>query len=64
MGDGKREGDSIPITFHYPDEPFYNTFTWDSAAKQWRFLMESVNADGNRVRFAEDVLEITHAPNG
>jgi hypothetical protein len=53
---GIRSGDSIEFEFHYPDGPFYNTFTWDAKAKGWTFKMESLNKEGKRVLFAEDTL--------
>ncbi len=56
VGHGKRSGDSIEFEFHYPDGPFYNTFTWDSKAKGWTFRMENQNKEGKRVLFAEDTL--------
>jgi hypothetical protein len=56
LGYGKRTGEAIEFTFQYPDAPFYNTFTWDSKAKEWTFRMESQGKDGKRVFFAEDRL--------
>jgi hypothetical protein len=55
LGHGKRSGDSIEFEFHYPDGPFYNTFTWEKA-KGWTFRMESQRKDGKRVLFAVDTL--------
>jgi hypothetical protein len=56
VGYGKRSGDSIEFKFEYPDGPFYNKFTWDAKAKGWTFRMESVEKDGKRAFFAEDIL--------
>ena len=56
VGYGKRSGDAIEFEFHYPDGPFYNTFTWDAKAKRWTFRMESQNKNGKRALFAEDTL--------
>jgi len=56
LGYGKRSGDSIEFEFHYPDGPFYNTFTWDAKTKGWTFKMENQNKEGKRVLFAEDTL--------
>ena len=55
-GFGKRSGDSIEFEFHYPDGPFWSTFTWDSKSKEWTFRMESQDKDGTRKLFAEDTL--------
>jgi hypothetical protein len=53
---GKRAGNSIEFEFHYPEGPFFNTFTWDPARQGWTFLMQNGKADGTRTLFAEDVL--------
>jgi uncharacterized protein YciI len=55
-GYGRLAGNAIEFEFHYPDGPFFNTFTWDEKAQSWTFRMESVGADGKRVLFAEDTL--------
>jgi hypothetical protein len=57
VGRGRREGNSVEFRFEYPDGPFYNTFTWDPAAKVWKMRMESQGADGKRSLFAIDTLE-------
>lgn len=56
VGKGKRAGDSIEFVFHYPDGPFYNTFTRDAKANEWTFRMENQGKDGKRTLFAEDKL--------
>ena len=56
IGHGTRSGDSIEFEFHYPDGPFYNTFTWNAATRGWEFRMENVDKDGHRVLFAIDTL--------
>ena len=56
IGHGKRLGESIAFEFHYPDGPFYNTFTWNASNGTWVFRMESVDKDGGRVLFGEDTL--------
>lgn len=56
IGEGKRSGNSIEIEFHYPDGPFFNTFTWDAKAKTWTFRMEAQGKDGKRTLFAVDTL--------
>lgn len=56
VGYGKRVDESVEFTFDYPDGPFYNTFTWNAAAKTWRFLMQSEDAAGKRRLFAEDTV--------
>lgn len=53
---GRRSGNSIEFEFHYPEGPFFNTFTWDPASQGWTFLMQNGKADGTRTLFAEDVL--------
>jgi hypothetical protein len=53
---GMRSGNSIEFEFHYPDGPFFNTFTWDPAENQWTFLMQNQDASGKRTFFAEDTL--------
>jgi hypothetical protein len=56
VGHGKRSGDAIELAFEYPDGPFYNTFTRDSAKGTWTFLMEGQGKDGKRTFFARDTL--------
>jgi hypothetical protein len=56
-GYGQRSADSIEFEFHFPDGPFFNTFTWDPAAKGWTFLMQNQDASGKRTFFAEDTLQ-------
>ena len=53
---GKRSGDAIEFEFHYPEGPFFNTFTWDVKSGEWTFRMESQGEDGKRLLFAEDTL--------
>jgi quercetin dioxygenase-like cupin family protein len=54
IGYGKRQGDSVELTFTYADGPFHNTFTWHPATASWTFLMEAEKKDGTRTVFAED----------
>ncbi len=56
VGHGKRAGEKIEFEFQYPDGPFFNTFSWDAKAKEWRFRMENLDKDGKRSLFAEDTL--------
>jgi len=55
-GFGQRSGDSIEFEFHFPDGPFFNTFTWDPAIDAWTFRMENATADGKRSLFGVDSL--------
>ena len=57
MGLGTRSANSIEFRFEYPDGPFFNTFTWNAAARQWVFRMEGQEPDGSRRPFALDTLE-------
>jgi hypothetical protein len=56
LGYGKREGNTIPFIFEYPDGPFRNTFTWDEKKRSWSLLMQSRGKDGSWQLFAEDTL--------
>jgi hypothetical protein len=55
VGRGRLAGQSIEFVFQYPDGPFYNTFTWDPAARTWTMKLEN-SRDGKRIPFATDVL--------
>ncbi len=55
-GFGTRSGDSIEFEFHFPDGPFFNTFTRDPASDAWTFRMENATADGKRSLFGMDSL--------
>lgn len=56
MGTGKRTGDAIEFAFHYPDGPFFNTFTWNARSKTWSCLLENQSKDGKRTVFCVDRL--------
>ncbi|HTO89042.1 MAG TPA: hypothetical protein VMR54_16090 [Thermoanaerobaculia bacterium] len=56
VGYGMRSGNSIEFAFSDPEGSFFNTFTWDPAAKGWTFLMENGDKSGKRVFFAKDTL--------
>jgi hypothetical protein len=56
IGQGKRDGNSIEFEFAFRDGPFFNTFTWDPASRQWTCLLENVGKDGKRAFFARDFL--------
>ena len=56
VGRARRDGNSIPFRFDYPDGPFFNTFTWEPDTGRWVFRLESQDADGRRRPFATDTL--------
>jgi hypothetical protein len=56
IGIGTRSGDSIEFRFQYPDGPFFNTFSWSAATKQWVMWLESQDSNGARKLFAVDTL--------
>lgn len=56
VGYGVLVNNAIDFFFNYADGPFHNTFTWNSATRSWRFLMESEGVDGIRQVFAEDTV--------
>jgi uncharacterized protein DUF1579 len=56
LGYGRRDRDSILLNFEYPDGPFHNKLIWNAAARIWTFMMESKNASGQWVPFAQDNL--------
>lgn len=53
LGYGKRQGDTLVILFNFPNEPFRDTFTYDSASDMWRFLLEDGNPQGTWKTFAD-----------
>src|SRR5262249_22588834 len=53
---GRRDGDSILLSFEYPDGPFHNKLIWNAPMKTWTFMMERKNASGQWVPFAQDSL--------
>jgi hypothetical protein len=57
MGYGRRSKDGIEFEFPDPENPFFNTFTWDAAGKKWVFRMENGRKDGTRTLFAVDTLQ-------
>ena len=56
MGTGTRIMNSVEFRFEYPDGPFFNTFTWNPATRQWSFRLESQDSTGSRRLFALDAL--------
>jgi hypothetical protein len=52
----KTDKNSIKFVFEYTDGPFHNTFTWNSEAKTWQFLMRTKDKSGRWIVFAEDML--------
>jgi hypothetical protein len=56
LGYGVREGKGVHFVFEYPDGPFHNTFTFDSAKGSWTSLMRTKNARGEWVTFANDQI--------
>lgn len=56
LGYGTRNGTAIKFVFEYPDGPFQNTFTWNTAAKEWTFLGQQKDESGKWSVFAEDTL--------
>ena len=53
-GVGRRAGDTIEFELHYPDGPFFNTFSWDARGGTWTSRMENTDRDGYRSLFAVD----------
>lgn len=53
LGYGTRSGNNIKFIFEYPDGPLHNTFTWNSASRSWRFLLEQRNDAGKWGVFAD-----------
>jgi hypothetical protein len=57
LGYGDRKGDTLVILFSFPNEPFRDTFTYDSARDEWRFLLEDGNLQGTWKTFADYYLK-------
>jgi hypothetical protein len=55
-GTGKRGGDALELVFDYPTGPFYNTYTFDRAARTWTSRMGTRSADGAWQPFATDTF--------
>ena len=53
LGYGKGRGDSLIILFNFPNEPFRDTFTYNTTTDTWKFLLEDGNQQGTWKRFAE-----------
>jgi hypothetical protein len=53
LGYGSRQGDALIILFGFPNEPFRDTFTYDSTSDTWRFLLEDGNLQGVWKTFAD-----------
>lgn len=50
---GTLNGNTLQFTFPYKGGNFRDTFTFDPAAKQWRFVLESQQSDGTWKHFAK-----------
>lgn len=44
IGNGKREGDQIPLLFKDPDSVFHTTFAFDAKSGTWEWRMDSEQA--------------------
>lgn len=53
---GTARGDTVFLTFAYPDGPFRDTFSYDRAADRWHFLLESGDSTGRWALFADYVV--------
>ena len=53
FGYGKAHRDTLVILFNFPNEPFRDTFTYDSINDAWRFLLEDGNPQGTWTTFAD-----------
>lgn len=50
---GRVRGDTLFLAFPYPAGAFRDTFTYDSRADSWHFLLEAADSTGGWSRFAE-----------
>lgn len=57
LGYGNRREDTLVILFSFPNEPFRDTFTYDSTTDAWRFLLEDGNLQGTWKIFADYQLK-------
>ncbi|HKV06325.1 MAG TPA: hypothetical protein VJO53_14610 [Candidatus Acidoferrales bacterium] len=60
LGYGPRKGNSIFLTFEYPDGPFHTTYEWLPESGSWRWLLEQKDKDGKWTTFAD--FKLTRAP--
>jgi len=51
IGLGKRDGNSIPFVFQYPEGPFVNRLIWESGTQSWTFEL-TYERDGQVRTFA------------
>jgi hypothetical protein len=56
IGQGKRNGEQLVISFPYADGAFRDTFTWRPATKSWALLLESQASNGAWSTFASYTL--------
>jgi hypothetical protein len=56
VGQGKRNGEQLVITFPYADGAFRDTFTWRPATASWALLLESQASNGTWSTFASYTL--------
>jgi hypothetical protein len=56
VGQGKRNGEQLVISFPYADGAFRDTFTWRPATKSWSLLIESQASNGTWSTFASYTL--------
>lgn len=56
LGYGKKIENALVILFSFPNEPFRDTFTYDSMNDAWRFLLEDGTPQGTWKTFADYTL--------
>ena len=57
VGYGEKRENQIEFKFEYPDQPFFNTFSYEEKSGRWTFTGEQGQKDGKRKLFAIDTLE-------
>ena len=50
---GDARGDTIHVTFPYPEQAFSDTFVYDRSADAWHFRLEAADGHGGWTLFAE-----------
>jgi hypothetical protein len=56
VGEGKRTGRQLVMTFPYADGAFRDTFTWQPATDSWSLLIEAQGKSGAWSTFASYTL--------
>ncbi len=65
LGYGSWRGDSLVLTFDYPDGRFENSYRWYPERGEWTSRMESIDSTGARSLFGADrITRATARPRG